>query len=100
MEHRCPIRDISSPFKFFLSYRVTIQIICVLEEKMTGYSQTLIKISNFLRSIAGPQTDTAKSVCLYGFSVSFVSVFVFEVFHIVRYTPILLAIQKSGANSL
>ena len=101
IENKSPIRNISSPFEFFLSYHTAIQIIYVIEAEMARYSHSLGKASYFLPSTVGHHTDTAKLFYLPRLSISFVSVLIFDVVcHIACFAPLLRAIPKTKVNSI
>lgn len=90
IKNKNPIRNISSPLEFFLSYHIAIHIIYVFEAEMAGSSHSLSKASYFLPKTVGQQTDTAKLVYLPKFSISFVSILIFDlVWHIACFALLL-----------
>jgi hypothetical protein len=97
IENKSPIRNISSPFEFFLSNNLAIQIIYVFETEMARYSHSLSKVSYFLPSTVGHHTDTAKLLYLPGLSISFVSILIFDV---ACSAPLLGAIPNTSVNCL
>ena len=101
IENKNRIRNISSPFEFCLSYHMAIQITCVFEAEMAGSSHSLSKASYFLPSTVGHHTDTAKLVYLRKFSISFVSILIFDVLrHVACFAPLLCAIPKTTVTSI